>query len=135
MDQTTLLENQISDGQRLVDRLIETGIPVMAASWVKESDGGLWYLYLVTPLAGKGGGTRTVYRRINEVIRSMEEPFVIDWMQKKAFSPHGPVGRAIVEFQGQYVGKLPRWYDRASLGGVSIDAAYVYPPPVLTTVE
>jgi hypothetical protein len=135
MDQSTLVESQIRDGQNLIDRLIENGIVIKAAAWVKESDGGFWYLYLVTPLVGKGGATTPAYRRINAVMRASPEPLLADPFQKKVFGPSESVGRALVDFQRRYPGRLPRWYDGTSLGGVAIEAAYVYPPPVLSAAQ
>jgi hypothetical protein len=131
MDQGTLVESQINEGQKLIDRLVENGIAVLAACWMKESDGGLWYLYLVTPLVGEDGSRRPAYRRINAVIRAMSQPLGIDPYQKKVVGPSEPVGQAILDLQRRYAGRLPLWYGEATLGGVSIDAAYIYPPRVL----
>ncbi len=135
MDQRTLVESQIADGQKLIDRLVENGIAVLAACWMKESDGGLWYLYLVTPLVEEGGSTRPAYHCVNAVIRAMPQPLRIDPFQKKVVGPSEPVGQAILDLQRRYADRLPVWYGEATLGGVSIDAAYVYPPPVLTPAQ
>jgi hypothetical protein len=131
MDQGTLVNGQINDGQKLIDRLAENGVAVLAACWMKESDGGLWYLYLVTPLVGEDGARRPAYHRINAVIRALPQPLRMDPFQKKVVGPLEPVGQAILDLQRRYAGRLPVWYGEATLGGVSIDAAYLYPPTVL----
>ena len=41
MDQGTLVEMQIEDGQLLIDRLAEDGVAVTAAFWAKESESGV----------------------------------------------------------------------------------------------
>jgi hypothetical protein len=64
MDQIPLVNEQIEDGRKVVQRLTESDIPITAAGWVKESDRGQWYLYLVTPLVGEVGATTPAYRRI-----------------------------------------------------------------------
>src|SRR5262245_21135730 len=108
MDQITLVESLIREGQNLMDRLTANGIVIKAAAWVKESDGGFWYLYLVTPLVGKDGGIRLAYRRINAVMRASPEPLLSDPFQKKVFGPSELVGRVLMDFQGRYPGRLPR---------------------------
>ena len=130
MDQGILVDARIADGQKLITRLAENGVPVLAACWMKESDGGLWFLYLVTPLVGKDGATTPAYRRINAVIRALPEPPGIDPWWIKAVGPSEPVGLALLDIQRRHPGKLPSWYDGARLGDVSIDTAYIYAPPV-----
>ncbi len=132
MDQGILVESQIREGQELIDVLAENGVAVTAACWVKESDGGMWFLYLVTPLVGEGGSTGLAYRRINAVLRALPQSLGIDHFQIKAIGPSDAVGQAIRDFQRRYPNRPAWWYDGSSLGGVSIDAAYIYPPPVTT---
>jgi hypothetical protein len=132
MDKTTLVEGQIDDGQKLIARLAENGIAVTAASWMKESDGGRWYLYLATPLVSDDEGTRPAYRRINAVIRALPEPLGFSPFQIKAVGSAGAIAQAIEDFQRRHPVRYPLPYGGPSLGGVSIDAAYVYPAPVVT---
>ena len=42
MDQGTLVEFQISDGRRFVERFAADGNPVQAAFWVKTEEEGIW---------------------------------------------------------------------------------------------
>jgi hypothetical protein len=65
-------------------------------------------------------------------MRAAPEPLLADPFQKKVFGPSEPVGRALLDFQRRHAGRLPKWYDGTSLGGVSIEAAYIYPPKTLT---
>ncbi len=97
MDQGTLVGDQITEGQKVIGRLVENGVPVTAACWMKESDGGIWFLYLVTPLVGEDGGTRPAYRRINDVIRALPQPLGIDPFHIKAVGPSEPAARIAVD--------------------------------------
>src|SRR5437879_12500211 len=91
MAQVTLVEMQIKEGQTLLDRLAHEGIAVTAAGWVKESDGGDWYLYLATPLVGEDGAPRPAYGRVNAVIRKLEEEgFRMDPIGYKVLGPRAP---------------------------------------------
>ena len=128
MDQIPLVTEQIEGGRKLVERLVENGIAVTAADWVKESDGWQWHLYLVTPLVGEDGATTPAYRRILAVLRTGPPP-EIDPFLIKVVGPTKPVGQAILDAQ-RHGSRLWGGYGGTSLGGMSVDGAYVYPPLV-----
>ena len=46
MDTIALVDNQIDDGQRLLDGLSEEGIVVRAACWVKPAEEDRWSMYI-----------------------------------------------------------------------------------------
>jgi hypothetical protein len=128
VDQIALVEEQIRDGQKLVEQLNGEGVPVSAAAWVKESEGGQWYLYLVTSLVREDGATKPAYRRVTGVIRRLQgDGLWIDPFEVKVIGPTDPVGEAIVEAQQRYPGRMATRYAGASLGGLSIEGAYIYP--------
>jgi len=129
MDQIPLVTEQIEAGRKVIERLTANGIPVTAAGWVKESDRWQWYLYLVTPLVGEDGATTPAYRRIIAILRAGPQPPEIDLFQIKAVGPSEPVGQAILDAQ-RHSGRHWGVYGGTSLGGMSVDAAYFYPPLV-----
>jgi len=51
VDTTTLVSDLIEDGRRIVEELPQAGFEVTAAFWLKASEDGLWYFYIVSPLA------------------------------------------------------------------------------------
>lgn len=129
MDQGPLVELQIQDGQRLIDRLVGEGIAVTVACWVKESESGQWFLYLATPLVGPDGATRPAYRRVIAVIRVLhQEGFGIHPLEVKVIRPTSPVAEAVLAWQRQHPGKRPTWYRGTRLGELDIEGAYIYPP-------
>jgi hypothetical protein len=130
MAQAVLVEMQIKEGQRLLDRLAQAGVPVTAAAWVKESESGDWYLYLVTPLVSEGGAKKAAYHRVNEVIREMEkEGFGMDPFAKKVVGPHDPIARDLVANRSSRPGGPPTPFWGSRLGELSIEEAYIYPQP------
>jgi hypothetical protein len=130
MAQATLVEMQINEGQRLIDRLVQEGVDVTAAAWVKESESGDWYLYLVTPLVGADGATRPAYHRVNTVIREMQkEGFGMDPFAKKVIGPHDPIARDMVANRGGRPGGPPTPFRGSRLGDLGVEEAYIYPPP------
>jgi hypothetical protein len=133
MAQATLVEMQIKEGQRLIDRLAREGVAVTAAAWVKESESGDWYLYLATPLVSEGGGKRPAYHRINTVIREMQkEGFGMDPFEKKVIGPHDPISKAIVANRGGRPGGPPTPFRGSRLGDLAVEEAYIYPQPPTT---
>ena len=129
MAQATLVEMQIKEGQILIERLAHEGIAVTAAGWVKEGESGDWYLYLATPLVGEDGGTKAAYRRINAVIRRMEEEgFGMDPFEKKVIGPHDPIARAMVAHREARPGGPPTRFHGNRLGVLDVEEAYIYPP-------
>jgi hypothetical protein len=129
MAQATLVAMQMIEGQTLIDRLTYEGIGVTAAAWVKESESGDWYLYLATPLVGEDGATRPAYRRVNAVIRNMEEEgFGMDPFEKKVIGPHDPIARDIVAHRASPT-RTPTRFRGSRLGDLAVEEAYIYPPP------
>ncbi len=128
MDQAVLVDVQIHDGRRLLERLSAEGIPVTAAAWVAEGEGGPWYLYIVTPLVPRNGDTFPAYRRLGPLIRGMPQPCWVNPGEYKVVAPGSRIGKAIREVAGRRPGPIPMPYGSVRLGGVSIDGAYVYPP-------
>jgi len=120
---------QITDGKRFVDRLLEEGIPMTAACWLKETDGGLWYLYLVTPLIQEGRPRQPAQRRVNAVLRQMPEPFWIGYGETKLVGPDSPVGKALEDLYKRPRPSAVLRSGSSQFGGVEVDAIYPYPPP------
>lgn len=129
MGQRPLVELQIQDGQRLIDRIAAEGIAVTAAAWVWESESGQWFLYLATPLVGADGATRSAYRRVNELMRELQkEGFAVDPFEVKMIGPDDPVAKALVAARDHYPAKVPMWFRGSRLGELAVEEAYIYPP-------
>jgi hypothetical protein len=134
MDQIPLVDEQIKDGRKLIERLNEEGVPVTAAAWIKETAGGQWYLYLVTPLVGEDGATKPAYRRITPLIRQWQgEGIWIDPFEVKVVAPSELRGQAIADVQRQNQGRPAPRFEWASLGAFSVEGAYIYPPIAAAT--
>ncbi len=129
MGQATLVEMQIQNGHRLIDRLVREGIAVIAACWVQESESGDWYLYLATPLVGEDGATILAYRRVNTVIRTMQkEGILIGPIDIKVIGPHDPIARDVVASLGGQPPRTLTRYRGGRLGELAFEEAFVYPP-------
>jgi hypothetical protein len=128
MDQGPLVEAQVTDGKRLLERLAEEGIAVTAAGWLKESENGRWYLYIATPLVGEDGDAWEAYRRIRSVIRELPQPFWTNRFPIRAVEGSGPFAKAVQQLWQRGRGLSVIRLGEGSIGEIGIDGAYIYPP-------
>jgi hypothetical protein len=127
VDQTTLVDEKVRDGKRLLDQFSETGFPVIAAGWIRETDRYYWHLYVVSPVVdteGKG----PAYRRIHPLLRQMPQPFSIAPLSEvKALGPHEPLAKAMLDLQRRYPGRSYFHFGGSQFGGVAVEVVYLYP--------
>jgi len=128
MDQGTLVENQVDDGARIVEKLRESGFDVTAAWWMKASEEGLWFLYIASKEVD-GKGIKAAYRTIHTVMRDLGQ-LRVDRFEVKLVGPEDPITKDVLDILARYPGPLATRYGGRRLGDVSIDDLYIYPPPV-----
>jgi hypothetical protein len=128
VDQETLVDNQIEDGQKLAEELARAGIEVAAAFWLKAAEDSQWYFYVVTPVVEEEGLVRA-YRRVHTVIRRMAQPFWIDPFEVKLIGPANPLAQDVLAVQRRHRSRGPIRYGGKHLGGASVEGAYLYPLP------
>jgi hypothetical protein len=127
MGQDVLVEQQIHDGQKLVEHLANHGFHVAAAGWIKIDDDSRWYLYIASSVVDREGPTKA-YGVVHPLIRGMPTPLWIDPFDVKLIREADPLALGIRQMHQRYPALLPTWYRQPRLGGVSIEAAYLYPP-------
>ena len=126
MDSITLVDNQIADGEQLIDRLRDRGIVVRAAYWVKPTDEDLWSLYLATPLVDSDGLT-AAYRTTFQVFRTLENPWMTDSEIKLVGETHASA-RDVCDLMTRHPGRMAIRSRRPFLGGTPVEEIYIYPP-------
>lgn len=128
MDLMAFLNNQLADGQALVSQLRDSGIEVVAACWVQINDDERWYLYIASPMVDRDG-IAAAYARVHEIIRQLPESNSVDPFEVKMISPRDPIAVGVVKLHQAHPPKFATRFRGTQLGGVSIEAAYIYPPP------
>ncbi|HEV3238493.1 MAG TPA: hypothetical protein VGZ25_16020, partial [Gemmataceae bacterium] len=88
MDQGTLVENQVDDGAKIVEKLRERGFDVVAAWWMKTSEEGQWFLYIASKDVDEKGIT-AAYRTVHNVMRDLGQLWV-DRFEVKLVEPGNP---------------------------------------------
>jgi hypothetical protein len=126
MDTIALVENQIDDGQRLLDHLSLDGVIVRAACWVKPADEDRWSLCLVTPIVDDNGPT-AAYGQVLRVLRSLGPAWLTD-SDIKLLGEKQPFGRDLIQLMRGFSGRVPARLHQMFLGNMAIEEVYVYPP-------
>jgi hypothetical protein len=126
VDTITLVDEQIRDGDRLLERLAQEGVRVRAAGWVKPADEDRWSLYVVTPLVDEQGPIGA-YREVYRVLRSLEDVRVKDYEVKLVGEGHR-IASDLLEAQPQLPFRGAQRSRLTSVGGMPVEEVYVYPP-------
>ncbi|HTU91732.1 MAG TPA: hypothetical protein VMF69_16735 [Gemmataceae bacterium] len=126
MDTEPLVDNQIDEGQRLLDLLGEEGVAVRAACWVKPIDKDRWMLYIATPIWEEKGPLEA-YRQLTHAHRSLENAWLTGSDVTLVGEKHPLVKDAL-----EILKRFPHWTKvkppRPLFGGIPVeDEVYVYP--------
>jgi hypothetical protein len=133
MDQEPLVEEQKDAGEKVVTLLRDNGFDVAAAFWLKEDEDSSWFLYVASKNV-ESAGIREAYRNALDIIRRRPESSV-DFLTLKLIRPSDPLAKAVLDFQASRPPtRTKAWVRGRPLGGVYINAAYIYPHPQPTAV-
>jgi hypothetical protein len=132
MDQISLVTEQIEDGRKLVQRLIQEGIRVSAAWWLKPNPDASWRLYIALPLRDKDA--TKAYRRVQDQIRQMPQPFWVGLLDARLISPKDRITKRVLEIQQQYPTRDVFHCSDSGLAINGYDAgeAHIYPRHIFT---
>ena len=125
MDQIALVENQIHDGQRLLDQLRADGIVVRAACWVKPAEDDWWSLYIASPARDEIGPSAG-YGRIIPVLHSLGD-VMIGTSDIKLVGENHPIVQDAAELLRRFPHSAPIQPPNSLFGGITVDEVYVYP--------
>lgn len=139
MDQNAVVNEQAASGKRLIEALATAGFDVPVAFWAKPTDDGKWFLYLASPVVDEKGPA-IAYRFVHGVLRQIPDLW-IDLLEVKVIGLHDSLAQAAMAVlnprvaDGPFAIRHPKPYPGMTrfggtvFGGVSIDGAYIYPPP------
>jgi hypothetical protein len=118
-----LVDSQIESGKELIQALAADGFGVTVAFWAQESEDGLWFLYIASPVVDDRGLAES-YRIVQRKIRSMPNLW-LDSFDVKLIGDSEPIARDALKFRGNYRGATQ--IGSRQLGDIAIDRAYIYP--------
>ena len=122
MDTIALVEGQVDDGQRLLDRLGDEAFPVAAACWVKPADEDRWSLYIATPSVDDDGAL-SAYGRLNRVLQTLGDCWVSD-SDVKLIGERHPIARDLLKRASR---RGSARAGRGMLGNLPVQDSYRYP--------
>ncbi len=128
MDQSPLVEMQIDDGRKIIEKLRESGFEVRAAWWMMTSEEGQWFLYVASKEVDDLG-IAAAYRKVLSVMRSLGQ-LQVDRFELKLVGHENPITRDVLAILSRHGGQVATRYGEKRLGNVSIEGAYLYRPPV-----
>jgi hypothetical protein len=121
----TLVENQIDDGRKLLDRLAEAGFVVRAACWLKPVEVDRWSLYIATPAVDEKGPLKA-YGQVIPVLESLGDEWITSSDVTLVGAKH-PIVKEALDILRRYPHRTPIRPPRSVLGGIPIEEVYVYP--------
>jgi hypothetical protein len=130
MDQGALVEGQIDEGRKLIERLSQSHFDMTAAFWIKNSEDGQWLLYIASKVVDDKG-LRAAYKDSHEAIKT-EDLRWIDPFELRLIGAADPITKDVLDIQRRDPAQMPTRYRGPQLGNVAIDQAYIY-EPVATT--
>jgi hypothetical protein len=127
MDQGPLVTEQTDAGAWLIHEFNKYA-PVQAAFWLKESEDGQWFLYLVSDRINDSNFD-LAYGEVLRIVGKGPNLW-LDPFQVKVTGVDDPVAKAVMDMQQKYPGSLATRIRNRQLGGLSVEEAYIYPLPV-----
>ena len=127
MDQGPLVREQIDAGARFLNEF-QKYAPVQDAFWLKESDEGAWYLYVVSDQI-TDDNFDLAYGEVARLAGTIRDSW-FDPMQVKVLGQHEPLAKAVADLRRQYPGRVPARFRELGLGGVGAEELYLYPSPI-----
>jgi hypothetical protein len=136
MDKDAMVIEEVESGLRVISALNADGFDVRIALWVKPAEEGDWFLYLASPIVDEKGPA-TAYRLVFDTMRKTPDlrikPLEIrvvgmnDSLAEAALAlvkPKVPDSPFANQNPSPYLG--PVLFRGGTLGGLSIDGAYIY---------
>jgi hypothetical protein len=132
MDTTTLVREQIDDGQATIQELLRRGIDVSSAFWLQTTDDDQWRYYIVTPRVDEQGSLQT-YREVQTAIRGMTASLWINPLEVRILGTQAPLAKAVFTFQQRHPNTVRRGTHCPGdlLGMELVKNAYLYPLPTV----
>ena len=133
MDQSTLVDDQINDGRRFIERFAADGNPVEAAFWVKTAEDGIWFMYVVTELIDRLGPA-AAYRAVHAAMQKLGESWVSS-SEIKVIGLNNPIAKDVLAVMARHPGRLATRFGGKTLGSTAFEQTFLYPPNFFTFTQ
>lgn len=122
MYKTVLVKQMIDDGERLIKKLLDKGMPIRAAVWFNDPDREAWKLFVVTPVATQPGPLEA-YIQIQSCLSGTDLIVAVDDIIVMS-----PESTSFKRFQRQIEGAsgLSLLDPKGAKRNIAFDDAYIY---------
>ena len=127
MEQSSLLDTDLYDGRRFVERFAADGNPVTTAFWAKTAEDGTWFLYVATELVERQGPI-AAYRAVHAALDKIDYSSITS-SNVKVINTLNPMVKDVLAL-GQKVGRFAARFGHQRIGMLEVDELYVYAPSV-----
>jgi hypothetical protein len=133
-----MANEQTESGRQLIEALATAGFAVRVAFWAKPTDEGRWILYLASPVVDDRGPAAS-YRLVHDTLRKIPDPGIDpleirvvglkDSLTEAALAATKPkVPGDSSSIRNPIHSPALTRFGGSTLGGLSIDGAYIYTP-------
>jgi hypothetical protein len=124
MDQISLVNKRVEDGQALIFQLMRDGVDVVAAYWVNAPDDHWWYLFIASRLVDRIGPE--AYKHLQRSLERLPGTSV-SLSDVKLIGGHNPYVTDVQRLLRASGGE-PVTLRNSQLGNLAVEEAYIYPP-------
>lgn len=124
MGEELLVNERIDAGAEFVRDLNEY-VSVSVACWVIPADSDNVFLYIASDQINDSN-VDVAYGEVLRRLGRKKSPW-LDPFQVKLVNSSDPVARDAIQIRDRYPAPLPTRFGGSSIGGISIDGAYIYP--------
>ncbi len=126
MATATLVNQEIEEGQRLIDALKVNGVSVHSALWLYATEPETWHLMFALPLYDDEGPLKT-YEQILSVFREVKPDLKIDWTGIVAISPNDELIQGLSQDQQHWnIDLSGRRMTNSIVNRILVEDAYIY---------
>jgi hypothetical protein len=127
MDQSSLVDRRIDDGERLIQQLLRDNFDVTVAFWLKTSEEDWWHLYIGSKMVDERGPIQA-YRALQESLQKLSGT-TVSLTDVKLIGAANPITTDVLKIQKRQSGKGPIRFGGTHFGGITVEEALIYPPP------
>jgi hypothetical protein len=124
MGKASLVEQDIEEGRRLVDLLVQSGEKVPVALWRYDSTHGDWRLVLAVPQMARS--PQEAYNFLRNVLKGMRPPVHLSLSDITLISPNGGLVKALQREKNSARALRDRFLSGTRIGDAYFEGVYLY---------
>lgn len=125
VDKTTLVEQDIENGRKLIEALGRINFHIQTALWLYDSESQEWRLTIATPLVDEQG-PRFAYTEIQTVLLSMMPPLPLSLQNISVISAESKLSKSLKKAIRVPYGSQGMRLTRNVINSIYIEDAYIY---------